>query len=161
MVWETNARMTFSYLVWSMISIFCWKLGRGLMLTLTFMILKFYKNAGKNREGQNGSAVVLLYYTNQNYIKEYRYELQDMSTSKNRIWLKGILSTSCVIFPYPKLLSISVLTFIKWRVNTELLMNTLRNVVFSTKNADHRYRKLINYALTWARPTLFIYLYLC
>jgi hypothetical protein len=32
---------------------------------------KFYKNAGKNREGQNGSAVVLLYYTNQNYLKEY------------------------------------------------------------------------------------------
>jgi hypothetical protein len=40
-------------------------------------------------------------------------------------------------------------------------MNTLRNVVFSTKKADHRYRKLINYALTWARPTLFIYLFLC
>jgi hypothetical protein len=27
--------------------------------------------------------------------------------------IKGILSTSCVIFSYPKLLSISVLTFIK------------------------------------------------
>ena len=38
-------------------------------------------------------------------------------------------------------------------------MNTYRNVVFSTKKADHRYRKLINYALTWARPTLFIYFY--
>jgi hypothetical protein len=75
--------------------------------------------------------------------------------------IKGILSTSCVIFSYPKLLSISVLIFIKWRLNTELLMNTLRNVVFSTKKADHRYRKLINYALTWARPTLFIYLFLC
>jgi hypothetical protein len=62
---------------------------------------------------------------------------------------KGILSTSCVIFSYPNLLSIPVLTFIKWRLNTELLMNTLRNVVFSTKKADHRYRKLINYALTW------------
>ena len=74
---------------------------------------------------------------------------------------KGILSTSCVIISYPKLLSISVLTFIKWRLNTELLMNTLRNVVFSTKKADHRYRKLIIYALTWARPTLFIYLFLC
>jgi hypothetical protein len=70
------------------------------------------------------------------------------------------LSTSCVIFSYPKLLSISVLTFIKWRLNTELLMNTLRNVVFSTNKADHRYRKLINYALSWARPTLFIYLLL-
>ena len=30
--------------------------------------------------------------------------------------VKGILSTSCVIFSYPKLLSISVLTFIKWRL---------------------------------------------
>jgi hypothetical protein len=30
--------------------------------------------------------------------------------------LKGILSTSCVFFSYPKLLSISVLTFIKWRL---------------------------------------------
>jgi hypothetical protein len=39
-------------------------------------------------------------------------------------------------------------TFIKLRLSTELLMNTLRNVVFSTKKADHRYRKLINYALT-------------
>jgi hypothetical protein len=29
---------------------------------------------------------------------------------------KGILSTSCVIFSYTKLLSISVLTFIKWRL---------------------------------------------
>jgi hypothetical protein len=55
------------------------------------------------------------------------------------LFLKGILSTSCVIFSYPNLLSISVLTFIKWRLNTELLMNTLRNVVFSTKKADHRY----------------------
>jgi hypothetical protein len=37
------------------------------------------------------------------------------------------------------------------------MTNTLRNVVFSTKKADHRYRKIINYALTWARPTLFIF----
>ena len=71
------------------------------------------------------------------------------------------MSTSCVVFSYPKLLSISVLTFIKWRLNTELLTNTLRNVVFSFRKADHRYRKLINYALTWARSTLFIYLFLC
>ena len=28
--------------------------------------------------------------------------------------IKGILSTSCVIFSYPKLLSISVVTFVKW-----------------------------------------------
>ena len=33
------------------------------------------------------------------------------------LWrFKGILSTSCVIFSYPKLLSISVLIFIKWRL---------------------------------------------
>ena len=32
------------------------------------------------------------------------------------VLFKGILSTSCVIFSYPKLLSISVLTFIKWRL---------------------------------------------
>jgi hypothetical protein len=30
--------------------------------------------------------------------------------------LKGILSTTIVIFSYPKLLSFSVLTFIKWRL---------------------------------------------
>jgi hypothetical protein len=66
------------------------------------------------------------------------------------------LSTTIVIFSYPKLLSFSVLTFIKWRLNTELLANTLRNVVFfRNKKADHRYWKLINYSLTWARPNLF------
>jgi hypothetical protein len=32
---------------------------------------------------------------------------------------KGILSTTNIIFSYPKLLSFSVLTFIKWRLNTE------------------------------------------
>jgi hypothetical protein len=37
----------------------------------------------------------------------------------------------------------------------------IESIVFSTKKADHRYRKLINYALIWARPTLFIYLFLC
>ena len=31
-------------------------------------------------------------------------------------WVKGILSTKIVIFSYPKLLSFSVLTFIKWRL---------------------------------------------
>ena len=33
-----------------------------------------------------------------------------------RMLLKGILSTKIVIFSYPKLLSFSVLTFIKWRL---------------------------------------------
>ena len=90
-----------------------------------------------------------------------RFKISSTRVNISYIRVKGILSTSWVIFSYPKLLSISVLTFIKWRLNTELLTNTLRNVVFSTKKADHRYRKLINYALIWARPTLFIYLFLC
>jgi hypothetical protein len=51
--------------------------------------------------------------------------------TSDTLWLKEILSTTIVIFSYPKLLSFSVLTFIKWRLNTELLANTLRNVVFS------------------------------
>jgi hypothetical protein len=38
----------------------------------------------------------------------------------NIVFIKVILSTRCVIFSYPKLVSISVLTFIKWRLNTEL-----------------------------------------
>jgi hypothetical protein len=33
-----------------------------------------------------------------------------------------------------------------------------KRCIFLTEKADHRYRKLINYALTWARPTLFIYI---
>jgi hypothetical protein len=45
--------------------------------------------------------------------------------------IKGIWSTTIVIFSNPKLLSFSVLTLIKWRLNTELLANTLLNVVFS------------------------------
>jgi hypothetical protein len=56
---------------------------------------------------------------------------------------KRILSTTIVIFSYPKLLSFCVLTFIKWRLNTELLANTLRNIVFRLKKAVHRYWKLI------------------
>jgi hypothetical protein len=32
------------------------------------------------------------------------------------VYVKGILSTTIVIFSYPKLLSFSVLTFIKWRL---------------------------------------------
>ena len=54
---------------------------------------------------------------------------------KSHLWnsfclIKGILSTKIVIFSYPILLSFSVLTFIKWRLNIELLANTLWNVVF-------------------------------
>ena len=43
---------------------------------------------------------------------------QDFSLkySNNKMGIKGILSTKIVIFSYPKLLSFSVLTFIKWRL---------------------------------------------
>ena len=40
---------------------------------------------------------------------------------------KGKLSTTIVILSYSKLLSFSILTFIKWRLNTESLANTQRN----------------------------------
>ena len=71
------------------------------------------------------------------------------------------MSTTIVIFSYPKLLSFSVLTFIKWRLNTELLANTLRIAdFFRFKKADHRYWKLINYALTWARPNIFLFIFM-
>ena len=40
----------------------------------------------------------------------------EINMIKKQFTFKGILSTSCVIFSYPKLLSISVLTFIKWRL---------------------------------------------
>jgi hypothetical protein len=103
-------------------------------------------------------------------IKTYWFLFQSWKVNKSLNWIhsyndflisfKGILSTIYVIFSYPKLLSISVLTFIKWRLNIELLTNTLRNVVFSIKKADHRYWKLINYALTWARPNLFLSIFM-
>jgi hypothetical protein len=70
----------------------------------------------------------------------------------------NLLRTSCVIFSYPKLLSISVLTFIKWRLNTELLTNTHRNVFFLTKKADHRCFQWLSwkYRLNLLRHVVFI-----
>jgi hypothetical protein len=69
--------------------------------------------------------------------------------------------TIFVICSYPTLLSFSVLTFMKWKLNIKILANTLRNVVFFRfKKADHRYWKLINYALTWARPNLFLSIFM-
>ena len=95
------------------------------------------------------------------YHKDISFHLQLHFNALLTNNLKGILSTKIVIFSYPKLLSFSILTFIKWRLNTELLANTLRNVVFFRfKKADHRYWKLINYALTWARPNLFLSIFM-
>ena len=48
--------------------------------------------------------------------------------------LKGILSTSCVIFSYPKLLSISVLTFIKWRLTPSYVATDTK------KTQNYRYQ---------------------
>jgi hypothetical protein len=64
-------------------------------------------------------------------VKSNHLVFKVLSVKNNHLMLKGILSTTIVIFSYQKLLSFSVLTFIKWRLNTELLANTLRNVVFS------------------------------
>jgi hypothetical protein len=64
-------------------------------------------------------------------VKSNHLMFKVLSVKSNHLMLKGILSTTIVIFSYQKLLSFSVLTFIKWRLNTELLANTLRNVVFS------------------------------
>jgi hypothetical protein len=50
------------------------------------------------------------------------------------------LSTSCVVFSYPKLLSISVLTFIKWRLT---LSYVAKDTIFLQKRP--------NQALPWVR----------
>ena len=64
-------------------------------------------------------------------IGKFKLVAQTRFFIKNVYMFKGILSTTIVFFSYPKLLSFSVLTFKKWRLNTELLANTLRNVFFS------------------------------
>jgi hypothetical protein len=50
-----------------------------------------------------------------NWIESNLIYINDLLVEKEKISqeIKGILSTSCVIFSCPKLLSISVLTFIK------------------------------------------------
>ena len=48
--------------------------------------------------------------------------------------IKGILSTKIVIFSYPKLFSFSILTFIEWKINTELCC---KRYDFLTKNTQN------------------------
>jgi hypothetical protein len=48
------------------------------------------------------------------------------------------LSTSCVIFSYPKLLSISVLTFIKWRLTPSSA--TKDTIFWPKKKQNYRYQ---------------------
>jgi hypothetical protein len=75
----------------------------------------------------------LLLYSTLNNSKMYIKISNNMHRVYERL-LKGILSTSCVIFSYPKLLSISVLTFIKWRL-------TPRYVAKDTKKTqNYRYQ---------------------
>jgi hypothetical protein len=65
--------------------------------------------------------------------------------------LKGILSTSCVIFSYPKLLSISVLTFIKWRLTPSYVAKDTKKI------QNYRYQnycpddniQIYSYGLKW------------
>ena len=62
--------------------------------------------------------------------------------------LKGILSTSCVIFSYPKLLSISVLTFIKWRLTPSYVA---KDTIFGQKRPK---KELLS---GWQYSNLFIW----
>ena len=58
--------------------------------------------------------------------------------------LKGILSTKIVIFSYPKLLSFSILTFIKWRLT---LSYAAKDTIFwQKKTKNYRYQ---NYCPGW------------
>ena len=122
----------------------CLTIGTWFLNNKNFKL--FLTNTNVTSRSLNTSWSIFIDQLVNTFVKWYR-----KSSIKKLLFLKGTLSTSYIIFSYPKLLSISVLIFIKWRFNTELLTNTLRNVVFSAKKADHRYRKLINYALTWAR----------
>jgi hypothetical protein len=53
---------------------------------------------------------------------------------------KGILSTICVIFSYPKLLSISVLTFIKWRSDRLYLCKAII-AINQMQEKNHNYQQ--------------------
>ena len=75
------------------------------------------------------------------------------------IWvIKGILSTSCVIFSYPKLLSISVLTFIKWRLtpsyvakDTIFWQKRPKTIVFGIIVQDNKNSNLFIWPSMWTR----------
>ena len=61
-----------------------------------------------------------------------------MYMSMRRCDARRILSTSCVIFSYPKLLSISVLMFIKWRLTPSY---PAKDTIFLTeKTQNYHYR---------------------
>ena len=68
------------------------------------------------------------YYSIWNIHSNKRYTI----TEKCNLLIKGILFTSCVIFSYPKLLSISVLNFIKWRLTPS---SAAKDTIFWQKNS--------------------------
>ena len=78
------------------------------------------------------------------------YKWSQEILSKNVIF-KGILSTSCVIFSYPKLLSISVLTFIKWRLT---LSYVAKDTIFWQKRPKLSLSELLS---GWQYSNLFIW----
>ena len=77
-------------------------------------------------------------------------ELAIVLTDDN-INVKGILSTSCVIFSYPNLLSISVLTFIKWRLT---LSYVAKDTIFWQKRPKTIVIRII------VRMTIFKYIHM-
>ena len=90
-----------------------------------------YFNVFKNIGFHWSTLSLLIITVNQEIFRTYTWSISFQRFDLTTTGIKGILSTKTVICSYPKLLSFSVLTFIKWRLNTKLLANTLRNVVFS------------------------------
>ena len=73
---------------------------------------KIHKNKRKRFYSSNKEGLICWY-------KSITANFRKFVLTKFQVNIKGILSTSCVIFSYPKLLSISVLTFIKWRLTLQ------------------------------------------
>jgi hypothetical protein len=74
---------------------------------------KINKLSKKDQWVSNWSLFILsIFFLSKDQIVIYYYKIQNNESSR----IKGILSTTIVIFSYPKLLWFSVLTFIKWRL---------------------------------------------
>ena len=67
-------------------------------------------------------------------------------TAKIKHCLKGILSTKIVFFSYPKLLSFSVLSFIKWRLTPSYAAKD--TIFWQKKTQNYRYQN-------YSRMTIF------
>ena len=89
---------------------------------------------------QQGKCLLIIWFA-------YKYKLWEISNG-----LKGILSTIIVIFSYPKLLSFSVLTFIKWRLTPSYAAKD--TIFWQKKTQSYRYQ---NYCPGWQYSNLFIW----